>query len=150
MGESFRRDYVDTRRYVEEGLVWFANIFWPCQPALITRFSRCATMPPPPSRCFDLESNWCFCEEMAKKEVRLCELSPESRNPRRTSFAGSPDTFSPHAKCNYQRRRNPFILSLLSSRFLCSRGWGTWYNVLRHNRKWYNGIGHNLGKGNQA
>ena len=29
-------------------------------------------------------------------------------------------------------------------------GWGTWYNVLRHNGKWYNGIRHNVGNGNQA
>ena len=29
-------------------------------------------------------------------------------------------------------------------------GWGTWYNVLRHNGKWYSGIRHNLGNGNQA
>ena len=37
-----------------------------------------------------------------------------------------------------------------SSRKINIWGWGTWYNVLRHNGKWYNGIRHKVGNGNQA
>ena len=125
-GKSLSRNSVDSRRHVchswrGAGSCTIAKIFWPCQPKLITRFSRCATMPPPPSRGFDFrfgEQPVLLYRECPQKSCpRFGELAPAirrmgSRNLAQPfwptlliQFPPSPLASPSHAKCNYQRRR---------------------------------------------